>query len=117
MKLIMMGSQELCEGFALLGFETFPNATPKNVEQVLSELMKNQEKALVFLENNLSHEPSEVFLRARSESDRIIITEIPSLNAPNTYRPSVESLIARVLGTAVLDKSDTEERATTSLQG
>jgi len=108
MRLIMMGSEALCEGFALLGFETFSNATPKNVEEILLELSKAQEKALVFLENNLSHEPSSVFLRARSESDRIIITEIPSLNAPDTYKPSVENLIARVLGTAVLNKPVSE---------
>ena len=76
MRLIMMGSEALCEGFALLGFETFPNATSKNVEEILLELLKTQEKALVFLENNLSREPSPIFLRARSESDRIIITEI-----------------------------------------
>jgi len=108
MRLIMMGSEALCEGFALLGFETFPDALSKDVENILLELLNAQEKALVFLENNLSQEPSSVFLRARSESDRIIITEIPSLNAPNTYKPSVESLIARVLGTAVLDKPASE---------
>lgn len=113
MRLIMMGSAELCEGFALLGFETFPNATPKNVEEILSELTQNQEKALVFLENNLSQEPSAVFLHTRSESDRIIITEIPSLNAPNTYRPSVDSLIARVLGAAALDKPISSEESQT----
>jgi vacuolar-type H+-ATPase subunit F/Vma7 len=112
MRLIMMGSDELCEGFALLGFETFPNATTKNVEELLSELVKNQEKALVFLENNLSQQPGAAFLHARSESDRIIITEIPSLNAPNTYRPSVEILIARILGTAALDKPFSEESPT-----
>jgi len=104
MKLIFMGSNALAEGFALLGFEIFPSATTDTVEQVLSELLTNKEKALVFLEDNLAQQPGPSFLRARSEAARIIITEIPPLSAPETYRPSVEQLVARVLGPSVLDK-------------
>ena len=103
MKLIFMGSHALAEGFALLGFETFPNATTDMVEDILAELLKNKEKALVFLEDQLTQQQGSTFLRARSEAAGIIITEIPPLNAPETYRPSVEELVARVLGPAVLD--------------
>jgi len=42
MKLIFMGSNALADGFALLGFETFPDATTDNVESVLSELLQNK---------------------------------------------------------------------------
>jgi len=99
-----MGSQALAEGFALLGFETFRNATVDIVENELAKLLTKQERALVFLEDNLTQKPGASFLRARSESAGIIITEIPPLNAPNTYRPSVEELVVRVLGASVLDK-------------
>jgi vacuolar-type H+-ATPase subunit F/Vma7 len=105
MKLIFMGNQALAEGFALLGFETFPNATVENVENELSKLLKDKERALVFLENHLTHQPCSAFLRVRSEAAGIIITEIPSLSTPDTYRPSVEELVERVLGPSVLDKS------------
>jgi vacuolar-type H+-ATPase subunit F/Vma7 len=104
MKLIFMGSNALAEGFALLGFEIFPGATTDTVETVLSELLKKKEKALVFIEDNLTQQPGPYFLRARSEAAGIIMTEIPPLSAPETYRPSVEQLIARVLGPSVLDK-------------
>jgi vacuolar-type H+-ATPase subunit F/Vma7 len=103
MKLIFMGSNALAEGFALLGFETFPNATTDTVENILADLLKNKEKALVFLEDKLTQQPGPAFLRARSEAASIIITEIPPLNAPETYRPSVEELVARILGPTVLD--------------
>ncbi|MCK5524220.1 MAG: V-type ATP synthase subunit F [Thiomargarita sp.] len=106
MKLIFMGSNALADGFALLGFETFPDATTENVESVLSELLQNKENALVFLEDKLTRQPGPSFLRARRESGRIIITEIPPLNAPDKYRPSVEELVARVLGRSVLDKPE-----------
>jgi vacuolar-type H+-ATPase subunit F/Vma7 len=104
MRLIFMGSHALADGFALLGFETFPDATTDRVESLLSELLKNKDKALVFLEDNLTRQPGPAFLRARSEAASIIITEIPPLSTPETYRPSVEDLVARVLGPSVLEK-------------
>jgi vacuolar-type H+-ATPase subunit F/Vma7 len=105
MKLLFMGSQALAEGFNLLGFETFPEATHDTVEQQLSLLLKEQERAIVFLENHLAQQPGPAFLRARSEAAGIIITELPPLNAPDSYRPSVEELVMRVLGPSVLDNS------------
>lgn len=105
-----MGQKALTDGFALLGFETFPDATANTVESVISELLATKEKALVFLENGLSEvtdteiqRASSAVLRARRAAARIIITEIPPLNAPETYRPLVEDLVNRVLGAAVLD--------------
>ncbi len=99
-----MGSQALAEGFALLGFEIFQDANTETVESELSKLLKSKERALVFLEDKLTQQPGPSFLRARTEAAGIIITEIPPLNAPETYRPSVEELVARVLGPSVLDK-------------
>lgn len=103
MRLIVMGSHTLTEGFELLGFETFPDATVTTVETVLSELLASKEKALVFLENTLSYPPPPAVLRVRRSASRIILTEIPPLNAPETYRPLVEDLVVRVLGTAALE--------------
>lgn len=99
-----MGSQALAEGFALIGFEIYPNATAELVETELSNLLKSKEKALVFLEDSLTQQPGPSFLRARTEAAGIILSEIPLLNAPEDYHPSVEALVARVLGPSVLDK-------------
>ncbi|OQW95910.1 MAG: hypothetical protein BWK79_00660 [Beggiatoa sp. IS2] len=103
MRLIVMGSRTLTEGFELLGFETFPEATVDTIEKVLSELLASKEKALVFLENTLSYPPPPAVLRARRLASRVIITEIPPLNAPDTYRPLVEDLVVRVLGASALE--------------
>ena len=104
MRFIMMGSRALTDGFALFGFETFPDATIEMVENTLLDLLKSKEKALVFLENNLSQNVSSAaLLRVRSEAVGVIVTEIPPLNAPETYRPAVEDLILRVLGPSALD--------------
>jgi vacuolar-type H+-ATPase subunit F/Vma7 len=102
MRLIFMGSQALAEGFALIGFEIFPNATTELVETELSKLLKSQEKALVLLEDSLTQQPGPSFLHARTKAAGIILSEIPPLNAPEDYHPSVEALVARVLGPSVL---------------
>lgn len=108
-----MGQKALTEGFALLGFETFPDATTDQVESLLMGLLKRPEKALIFLESTLTHKhtaktPDDILpalARARREAAWVIITEIPPLHSPKEYRPSVETLLARVLGDSVLDKS------------
>ncbi len=105
MRLIFLGSQALADGFSLLGFETFPEANLETVETVLADLLKTKAKALVFLETGLSEQPSHLVAKVRQESASIIMTEIPPLNAPETYRPLVEDLIVRVLGASALDKS------------
>ena len=105
MKLLFMGSQALAEGFALLGFETIGNATVETVETVLAQLLNDKARALIFLEDNLTAKPGPRFLQARTQAAGIIITEIPSLNRPENYRPPVEDLVAKVLGPSVLDPS------------
>lgn len=106
MRLIFLGSAALAEGFALTGFEIFPNATVDTVEKVLAEVLKRKEKALIFVEDSLSRQPPPSFLRARNESDRIVITEIPPLHTPENYQPLVEALVERVLGPTVLQSEN-----------
>jgi vacuolar-type H+-ATPase subunit F/Vma7 len=104
MKLIFMGSQALAEGFAVLGFETISNATVETVETVLAQLLSDKAQALVFLEANLAVKPGPMFLQARTQAAGIIITEIPSLNQPENYRPPVEDLVAKILGNSVFSE-------------
>lgn len=109
MRYIILGSKALVEGFALVGFETFPDATPEQVETVLLGLLKHQDKALVVIENTLTHPPSSpeevlpAISRARREAAWLVISEIPPLNSPEIYCPSIETLITRVLGESVLE--------------
>ena len=105
MRLIVMGGTALCEGFALLGFESYPNANPAQMEILLADLLKSKEKALIFVEDYLTREPQANFLQVRGEASGIIITEIPALNTPENYHPSVEALVMRVLGGSALDKN------------
>lgn len=97
-RIIAMGSTLLMEGFALVGVETWPNATSADVEAVLDELLQRHQKALVLLASDLMHDPGPVLVRAGYKGEHIIVAEIPSLQSPQENRPAVEALIQTMLG-------------------
>lgn len=105
MRMIAMGGAALAQGFALLGFETWPDATTEDLERVLQELLRSEAKALVIVEHSLAEAGGAAFRRVRAEGGRIVITEVPPLHAPADYRPPVEDLVRRVLGPNALEKS------------
>jgi vacuolar-type H+-ATPase subunit F/Vma7 len=104
-RLIAMGSPALMAGFALIGFETWPQGTRQDLERLLRELEQAREGALVFLEAGFLRQPSARLARIRAESPRIIVTEIPPLQAPGEYRPAVEDLVVKVLGSGALEEN------------
>ena len=98
-----MGGDALTEGFALLGFESFTNPTADTVERVIGELLRKGEKALVYLEDGIAPVNSKALAQVRREGGRIVITEVPAVSAPGTYRARVEELVERVLGPSALE--------------
>ena len=105
MRLIALGEARLCEGFSLLGFETYPDSNAEAVEKLLCELLTSKQKALVFLAQPLELDAgAKCYQRVRNESGYVILVDIPPLNDPDAYRPSVEELISRVLGPAALEE-------------
>ena len=45
-----------------------------------------------------------IIARLRSQGGNILLCEIPNLRNVDKYRPQVETLIGRVLGTSVLER-------------
>lgn len=103
MRLVAMGSAPLVEGFALIGFETYPDATYEDVERLLSALLRERERALVLLEQELV-EDGEALAQVRREGGSILVTEIPPLGKPGAYRSPVEELVLKVLGSGALEE-------------
>ena len=87
-RLIIMGGAELTLGFRLIGFETYPDATVEDVEDVLHELARSGAKSLDIV---------------RNEGGRIVVTEVPALSAPDDYHPEVEDVVRSVLGPGALE--------------
>ena len=103
-RLIALGSTALTEGFALIGFETVPEATPRHLEELLAELVKTRQKAMVVIERDLARSSGPWLTRVRNEGGRIVVVEIPQLHAPGDHRPPVEELVKSILGPGALEE-------------
>ena len=102
-RMIALGSAALMEGFALIGFETYADPAPETIEKLVQELLRDQQAALVVLEQSLARNPDRYLLRAQRESGRIVITEIPEIHLSASYHSRVESLVQSTLGPASLE--------------
>ncbi len=101
-RLIMMGSAALTAGFSLIGFEIWPDASCEELEQLLIELQQRGDTALIFLEPKLANCDCGILQDIQKQGGRIVVTEIPPLDAPGNYRPQVEDLVISVLGKSAL---------------
>lgn len=104
MKIIAIGNAALMDGFALLGIETHADATAEEINAVLTELVRNRERALVYLQQNLMSADIPMVQQLRTRGGSILICEIPDLHTAEDYQPEVEKLIGRVLGHSVLER-------------
>lgn len=104
-RMIVMGSSALTQGFTLIGFETWGDASPDDVERVLAELLRRRERAMVLLEPDLARCASPSLKKIYAEGGHIVVTEVPPLHAPREYHPEVEELVASVLGSAALEET------------
>ena len=96
-RLIAMGDEALVQGFALIGFETWPDADARELDELLGELMERREQALVLLQSSLMCSGMPNLQRVLDEGGRIVITAIPSLEQAGGFKPSVEKMLHAVL--------------------
>jgi vacuolar-type H+-ATPase subunit F/Vma7 len=97
-RLVVLGSAGLVEGFRLIGAEVHADADSATVEEVLAQLGKSGDDALVLLESHLAHAGGPWLNRLRNEGGRIVVTELPPLAAPHDYAPAVDEVVRAVLG-------------------
>jgi vacuolar-type H+-ATPase subunit F/Vma7 len=103
-RMIALGSAALTSGFNLIGFETIADATPQALEKLLAELFTTRQKALVVVEEELARSDGPWLKRVRNEGGRIVVVEVPPLQAPADYRPPVEDLVESILGPSALEE-------------
>jgi vacuolar-type H+-ATPase subunit F/Vma7 len=101
-RLVVIGSAGLADGFSLIGAEIYADADPAKVEEVLGQLVKSGDEALVLLESHLAHAGGHWLDRLRNEGGRIVVTELPPLAAPYDYAPAVDDVVRAVLGPEAL---------------
>lgn len=101
--MLALGSAPLVQGFALVGFEAYPDASTEQLEEILAQLHRSHSSALVLVEHDLARQGGEWFDRLRAEGGRIVITEVPPLHAPEGHHPAVETLVTDILGEHALE--------------
>jgi len=103
-RLIALGSAALTEGFGLIGFETYPDPKPEVLEDLLQDLLRDQQAALVVIEQGLAQSPGRHLTQALREGARVVITEIPALQQPPGYCSRVDRLVDSLLGPSALER-------------
>lgn len=106
-RMIALGAAPLMEGFALIGFETYANASPAQLEELLEMLVRADARALVLLEEGLARSTGPWLNRVRNEGGNIVVTEVPALNQAQAYHPQVEDLVTAILGASALQELNT----------
>ncbi len=81
-RLLFLGDTTLADGFRLIGFETWVEPTAEQLEQTLQQLIEGRCSALVILDSQTAQLPSRSLQQLRREGGRVIISEVPLLNAP-----------------------------------
>lgn len=104
-----MGSSALMDGFALLGMETFPDASVTELEQVLTQLLRDKQRAMIYLQQDLAQSELPVLDKIRNEGGDILISEIPDILSAHNYQAPVDKLLTRVLGASAAQEFTHEE--------
>ncbi len=106
MKILAMGSSVLMDGFSLLGIKTYADESPQKINDVLTELRRSKQRALVFMQQELMTADIPMVSKIRQSGGSILLCEIPNLQEVDGYQPAVEKLITRVLGSTALEKAN-----------
>lgn len=101
MRIIALGSAALMDGFALLGIETHADLDADAIDALLTRLVRQRERALIYVQQDLISAEIPMIRQLRLQGGSILLCEIPNLHAVDDYQPEVEQLIGRVLGASM----------------
>lgn len=103
-RMLFLGDDTLADGFRLIGFETYPNPEPSEVERVFRELRKGRDKAFVIVDDRVMGSGVAALERVRREGGRIVVTAVPPLKGPPRLQSDVARRLAAMFGSAALGK-------------
>lgn len=95
---LFLGEANLATGFRLAGFEVFPDADVDQLDAVLQKLLNERTPAFVVIDANLGAAESKKLRQVRSEGGRILLTQVPLLNAPEQMHSEIDDHIQQLLG-------------------
>jgi vacuolar-type H+-ATPase subunit F/Vma7 len=96
--MLFLGDDRLADGFRLIGFETFPNPTPAQADDVFRGLSRNREKAFVIVDDQIMRSDIAGLEQVRREGGRIIVVSIPQLSEPPRLISGVADRLTAMFG-------------------
>lgn len=100
-RMLFLGDESLADGFRLIGFETFPEPKPAEVEGILRELRKTGSKAFVIVDHTLMEAGIAGLEQVRAEGGRIVVTSVPRLKEPPRLNSDVADRLDAMFGNTV----------------
>ena len=97
-RMLFMGDTSLTDGFRLIGFEIIADPSVEELNRTLQTLVDEKHNAFIILDNRLSECGSTVLERVRAEGGRIVVTEVPPLNAPQQFHCKIDKQVRTLLG-------------------
>ena len=102
-RMVFAGERALADGFALIGFETLPDADPAQLEALLASLIRERDSAFVIIDHALACSGSRLLARVNADGGRIVVAEVPPLNRPQDLHIDLDAQIRVLLGGKSLD--------------
>lgn len=102
-RLLFLGERALAQGFALIGFETWPDATVAQLDEVLEELRNERRGALVVIDQQLAAADSRLLPFIEEEGRHVAVIEVPALADPQGFHLDIDDELQTLLGGAQLE--------------
>ncbi len=100
-RMIFMGASALADGFRLIGFETWPDPTPKDLARLIRELVNNRQKAFVLIDQDLDEADIPILEQVRAGGGYIVLSTVPPLSDPGRFHTRIDDRLHMMLGGAV----------------
>ena len=95
---IFVGSHALTDGFRLIGFETLTAPDSGRLDELLSQLLQERQRALLVIEQSVNQVGSKLLDQIRDEGGRIVLSEVPSLHNPEAFHSDLDGQLKKLTG-------------------
>ncbi|MBP6809225.1 MAG: ATPase [Chromatiaceae bacterium] len=99
-RMLFLGDESLADGFRMIGFETHPDPSHEEVDQLFQDLIRRGDKAFAIVEETLMRAKIPGLERVRAEGGRIVVTAVPRLKGPHRLASDVADRLDAMFGKA-----------------
>lgn len=101
-RMLFLGDESLADGFRMIGFETHPDPSSTEVDQLFQDLIRRGDKAFAIVDETLMQAKIPGLERVRAEGGRIIVTAVPRLKGPHRLASDVADRLDAMFGKAAV---------------